>query len=910
MTTTQKNRLLSITTPLGEDFLLINRLTAREEISSLFAFEVELVHAEEQPGYEATAVDEKAILGQGVTIEINQRDRTKRSLSGMVNHFSYGHRDTRFSYYYATIVPHVWLLTQINQSRVFQHKSVPDILREVFEGFEVSYEIQGDFKPRNYCVQYRETDWDFASRLMEEEGIYYFFEHSGGKHRLILGNTPQSHPDCPSKSEISFALKVTEKEDFITSIRKWQNDYRLQSGKVSLRDYHFQVPTNKLEAVQPSLFRVAGNDNLEIYDFPAGYARKYDDIDRGGGERADVQNVFEDKQKRVEIAMQSLDAQYRVISGNSDCCSMTAGFRFKFFNHPRADQNGQYIITKVTHEAEQNPTYVSDDEIEQPYTNSFSCIAYGKGSPPYRPPCKTQRPTIQGSQTAVVVGPAGEEIFTDKFGRVKVQFQWDRESTFNPDSSCWVRVAHDIAGKKWGEMHIPRIGQEVIVDFIEGDPDQPIITGSVYNNLTMPHYELPKYKTLTYLKTRTTPDDGKGFNELRFEDKQGKEQVFVHSQRRMDVRVRQSLYETCGGNRQEVIGMRTDNQPGGNLAISVGGNHDFHVKCDEFVGIDGKLNEGVKGDVVENYQSNLQTLVKLKAEVNAKEITLEALQKITLRVGASFVVLDLSGVTIHGPMVKINSGGTASPTSPAIIDEPLDAETADTGEPGYLERPRSGGGRTGRRRTTLNGQHASIITDQAFALTRARGTADDMDRALVAAELSRLPPHVLQRMQDNGTTVAVCRNSVTEVRTDLRGVQPRGWPPGQTWDSVPGLYDPNTREVIIATRGHGTPEGARVPPTGDGHGSSNLVLHEGMHGVDHTGSPNDLSTSPNFNNARNSDLGTLSPYESQPGSAGNEETWAESAARYYGGDNSDAADHPNLHNYWAGDPLNPNNPRP
>jgi hypothetical protein len=269
-----------------------------------------------------------------------------------------------------------------------------------------------------------------------------------------------------------------------------------------------------------------------------------------------------------------------------------------------------------------------------------------------------------------------------------------------------VRVAHDIAGKKWGEMHIPRIGQEVIVDFIEGDPDQPIITGSVYNNLSMPHYELPKYKTLTYLKTRTTPDDGKGFNELRFEDKQGKEQVFIHSQRRMDVRVRQSLYETCGGNRQEVIGMRSDNKPGGNLAITVGGNYDLHVVDSMFIGIQGKRNEIIKGDVIEKYNSNQQTAVRTKAELNAREITLEALTKITLKVGPSFIVVDLTGVTIQGPIVKINSGGAATGTGPGEGALPLDAETADTGEPGYLDRPRRGGSGGGRVIYDLNGQHA------------------------------------------------------------------------------------------------------------------------------------------------------------------------------------------------------------
>ncbi len=265
--TTQENRLLKITTPLGEDFLLLNRLTATEEISSLFSFEVELLHEEDVPGYEATVVDVKKLLGQEVSIDIYQRDKTTRTLSGIVSHFSQGHRDVRFSYYYMTIVPNVWILTQITQSRIFQHKSVPDILKDVFADFNVSHETQGTYKPRNYCVQYRESDFDFASRLMEEEGIYYFFEHEGGKNKLIIGDTPQSHPNCPVKSDISFALKVTEGEDFISSIRKWQNDHHLQSGKVTFWDFNFQVPSNKLDATQPTLFKVGDNDKMEVVRF-------------------------------------------------------------------------------------------------------------------------------------------------------------------------------------------------------------------------------------------------------------------------------------------------------------------------------------------------------------------------------------------------------------------------------------------------------------------------------------------------------------------------------------------------------------------------------------------------------------------------------------------------------------------
>ncbi|MCY7344958.1 MAG: type VI secretion system tip protein VgrG, partial [Pyrinomonadaceae bacterium] len=536
MATTQQNRLLSISTPLGEDFLLINRLTATEEISSLFEYEVELLHEEEKPGFEATPIDAKKLLGQAVAIEINQRDGTQRLLGGMITRFSQGHRDIRFSYYYATIVPYVWLLTQISQSRMFQHLSVPDILKKVFTGFEVSYELQGSYKPRNYCVQYRETDFDFASRLMEEEGIYYFFQHTDGKNKMIVADTPQSHPDCPAKSDIPFALKVTDEEDFITSIKKWQNDHQLQTGKVSFWDFNFQAPSKKLDATQPTIFKVADNEKLEVYDFPAGYARKYDDIDRGGGERSDVQNVFDDKTKRAEIVMQSLDSQYRIISGNSDCSSLTSCYRFKFFNHPTAEQNGQYVVTSVTHEAEQNPTYTTDDDVERPYNNSFTCIAHGKGAPPFRPVQKVRKPTVQGSQTAIVVGPAGEEIFTDKYGRVKIQLHWDREGQDNSDSSCWVRVAQAWAGNGWGMMFIPRIGMEVIVHFLEGDPDQPIITGCVYNPSTMPPYTLPDEKTKMTIKSNSSKGGG-GFNEFRFEDKKGSEQIFTHGEKDQDIRI-------------------------------------------------------------------------------------------------------------------------------------------------------------------------------------------------------------------------------------------------------------------------------------------------------------------------------------------------------------------------------------
>ncbi len=738
MSATQEGRLLYLTTPLGEDFLLVKRLRANEGLNKLFQFELELLHEESETGDEPTVVDVSQVLGQLMTVTAHQTDGTERFFNGICVEFNQGNRNASFTKYHAALVPQVWLLTQNYQSRIFQNTSVPDILRQVFEGFEVDYEIQGTFEPRNYCVQYRESDFDFAARLMEEEGIFYYFEHTASSHRLIIANTPQSHRECPNRSEIPFRLDVGSEDNWIASILSWRINNQLRTGKVTLWDHNFQLPTSNLNAEQVSRFNLGGNQELEFYDYQGEYGKRFDGIDKSGGEQSSqLQKVFQDRQRVAEIRQQEIDVAYKNIKGTSDCCSLTAGYRFKLNNHPNNENNNFHVLVNVQIEAVQSPAYRSNENISNAYIVNFSCLPHGSGHAPFRPIRRTPKPEMRGSQTATVVGPAGEEIFTDKYGRVKVQFHWDRALKFDADSSCWLRVGTSIAGNKWGTMFIPRIGQEVIVDFIEGDPDQPIITGSVYNPETMPHYELPKYKTLSYIKTRTSPDDGKGFNELRFEDKANKEQVFIRSQKRMDVRARGSLYETCGGNRQEVIGVRSDNQPGGNLAITVGGSYDLHVKADHYIGIDGKLNEAVKGEVVEDYQGSLSTLVKTKAELNALEITLEAKTKISLKVGGNCIMIDPSGITIAGTMVKINSGGFASGTGNPSIDDPLDAETADTGEPGYLDRPRSGGGRRGRNRRTLQSQHyiAPPRPGEDARITAMRGTLANSEQGRHALEV-------------------------------------------------------------------------------------------------------------------------------------------------------------------------------
>jgi type VI secretion system secreted protein VgrG len=681
MAITQANRLMSISTPLGKDFLLVNKLRATEGLSELFRFEVELLHEENEAGTEPTVVDIQKILGEAVTVSVIARDAVSRNFSGIVSNFSQGSRDIRFSYYYATVVPQVWVLTQIVQTRIFQHISVPDILKKVFAGFDVKWEISGNFKQRNYCVQYRESDFDFASRLMEEEGIYYYFSHDAGD-KMIVANTPQSHRDCPNKSNIPFVTELTQDDEFIGSINEWLTDYRLQTGKVTLWDYNFQLPNNKLDAQQPSRFNVGGNQELEVYEFRAGYARKYDGIDKTGGVNpGDLQNIFTEKQPAAEILMQGLDSQYKTGNGIGDCPSMIAGYRFKMINHPYAAQNTQYVLTKISHECEQSPSYVSEYVNPQAYQNQFTCIAHGAGMAPFRPLIKTPKPIMRGSQTAIVVGPAGEEIFTDKYGRVKVQFQWDREGKLDLNSSCWIRVVQNWAANKWGTMFIPRIGMEVIVSFLEGDPDQPTITGCVYNPEAMPPYKLPDEKTKSTIKSNSSLG-GNGFNEFRFEDKKGSEQIFIHAEKNQDIRVKNDCMELIKHDRHLIVENEQFEKVKKDKHLQVVGDHNEKVGGTMSLKVGSDLQEKVGS----NYALDAGSAVHIKAGMTA---VIEAGTSLTLKVGGNFININPGGIFIKGTMVMLNSGGAAGSGAGSSPEAPKDPKEADNAEPGQKINPKT-----------------------------------------------------------------------------------------------------------------------------------------------------------------------------------------------------------------------------
>ena len=568
---TQANRPMAVNTPLGTDALLLTGFTGQEAISQLFNFQLDLLAENSQD----VAFDR--LLGQKAVVRLSLPGNKHRYFSGICSRISQGLRDHTFTHYRMEVVPQFWLLTRRAQSRIFQHISVPDILKRVLAGLDVAYEIQGTFQPRDYCVQYRETDFNFASRLMEEEGIFYFFKHTDDGHKMVLANTPQSHQELPEGSNINFDPVQgggrVEGEVEEERIYEWLKIQELRSGKYTLWDHCFELPHKHLEAERPILdsvpvgevthkLKVGGNDKLEIYDFPGEYAQRFDGIDRGGGEQpAELQKIFQDNKRTTEIRMQQETVPGIVLRGASNCRNFVSGFKFTLKRHFNAD--GKYLLVSVKHSARLNADYRSGDDSSFLYENAFTCIPLAL---PFRPARLTEKPVVQGTQTAVVVGPHGEEIFTDKYGRVKVQFHWDREGKNDADSSCWVRVGQFWAGKRWGASFWPRIGQEVIVDYLEGDPDQPIIVGSVYNADQMPPYlgkgpdgKHPNDNKVSGVKSNTTKG-GQGYNEWRFDDTKGKEQIFIHGERNIDTRIKNDCMENIGHNRHLTVGGEKDGQ--------------------------------------------------------------------------------------------------------------------------------------------------------------------------------------------------------------------------------------------------------------------------------------------------------------------------------------------------------------
>jgi len=559
---TQENRMVRIATPLGGEKLLIAKFQGVEKISDLFHFNLSLLSTNH-------GIDFKSIIGGNVTVAIRLINGEERFINGIISTFSQIGGDVRdeqsgmvFFPYTATMVPWLWLLSQTSDLRIFQEKSVIDIIEQIFseKGFvDYKKKLSGTYLPRTYCVQYRETDFNFISRLMEEEGIAYYFIHENGRHTLVLADAAGSYTPCPHYEKIRCHQASCGKggfldEDVITTLAL-RNEIR--PAKYTLKDYNFKTPNNKL------LVEMDGIENLgpgekEFYDYPGLYTKL------GDGEAL------------ANARIQREEARIATITGTSDVRGLASGYSFTLKEYFREELNEKkYLLTSVKHSVEQE-AYRSGAG-ENSYSNTFSCIPLDT---PFRPSRSTPKPIVEGVQTAIVVGPAGEEIHTDEHGRIKVQFHWDREGKADEDSSCWIRVGQTWSGSGWGAMFIPRIGHEVIVDFLEGDPDRPIVIGSVYHGANRPPYNLPAEKTKSTIKSNSSKGGG-GFNEIRLEDKAGSEEIFIHGQKDWNINILNNKGQTIGvdetmsvgNNRTKSVGNDQSESIGKNKTIMVGSNH-------------------------------------------------------------------------------------------------------------------------------------------------------------------------------------------------------------------------------------------------------------------------------------------------------------------------------------------------
>jgi type VI secretion system secreted protein VgrG len=702
---TQTGRLISLTTPLGDDKLLLTGLTGREAISRLFNFHLTTLS-------EDTAIDFTTIVGQGVTINVIQSDDSPRYFNGIVSQFSCTGKEGDMTRYELQVVPKLWTLTRYADCRIFHNKSVADIIKQVLGDRDITFQdsLTATYKPLEYCVQYRETDFNFISRLMEQFGIFYFFQHEDSDHTLVLADSSSVHQPCPGQSNAGFNLAAGGL-DAGDAVNSWTIGQELRSGKYSLGDYNFTTSSSDLSASESTIYSVAGNDSMEIYDYPGLHLTQSDGT------------------AMAKLRMEEEEAVHQFVHGAGVCRAFTTGYLFDLQDHPLDAMNASYLLTEIQHEASVAGTFRDDsasggetESGKDTYSNHFNCIP---ADVVFRPARLTPKPFVQGPHTAVVVGKSadqdssddqgaggdGEEIWVDKWGRVLVLFFWDRKKA----TSCWVRVSQDWAGKGWGMINIPRVGQEVIVSFLEGDPDRPIITGRVYNDVQTVPYALPDFGTRSTFRTSSSTGGGvEHYNELRFEDKTGKEQVFLRAEFDQDNYVKNDSREWIGNNRSLVVTKDQMDSIGGDYheeitgknISKIGGDRNEQVAGNEIIKISGDANRNVGGNLNEkigstlslqvgqnlyeksgmNYAHQAGQAIHLKAGMT---VVIEAGLKLTLKAGSNFIDIGPAGIAISGtPMVMINSGGSAgsgcgsSPVSPTDPVDPKDPDLADDGKSG------------------------------------------------------------------------------------------------------------------------------------------------------------------------------------------------------------------------------------
>jgi type VI secretion system secreted protein VgrG len=652
----QEGRLLQIDTTLGEDKLLLEKFSGAETLSKPFEFRVTMLSTE-------LDVDIKSLLRTSVTVALILSDGEKRYFNGVFHSvmqaqedsdaqggpaMGMSHPEHELATYEAIIVPKVWFLSLDANCKIFQAMSVPDIVSSVLKEAGVTdfeFNTLGTYPVREYCVQYRESSLAFISRLLEEEGIFYYFTHEETKHTLNFVDKNTAGGTVPGQDTVKYAYDQDgwvgggDEEDKEEGVARLERIETVFTGKASLTDYDFTKP-------KTSLLGTTGSENEEAFDYPG----EYTEIDDGT--------------RYSRIRLEERESVQFVVNGVSVCRSFQPGYYFTLEDHYREDTNQDYFLISVNHEAV-DATYRSNKGVAESYGNTFTAIP---NEVAYRPPRDTPRPTVKGLQPALVVGKEGEEIWVDQYGRVKVQFYWDRVGTKNENSSCWVRVAQIWAGKNWGWMTIPRIGQEVLVDFLEGDPDRPIIVGRVYNaDQTVP-WDLPANQTQSGILTRSSKGGSADTaNYLQFEDKMGSEQINVWAQKDMNTTVENNDTQTVNVDRTITVkGKHTETITGDTTITIQTGKHDTTVQtANQSI----TVSQGNQSTTISmGNQSTTISMGNQTTSVTMGSISTDAMQAITLTVGPSSISITPEGVTIAAPMVTITGDAMVTISADALLD--------------------------------------------------------------------------------------------------------------------------------------------------------------------------------------------------------------------------------------------------
>src|SRR5882757_7765403 len=626
-------RRITLHSVLGPDQLLIKDATVREELGRLSMMDLDLLSPDEN-----LALDD--LLGRGFSLELVLDGDKSRFFHGIVAECSQTGRLGRYARYSARVVPWLWLLTRTSDCRIFQQKSVPDIIKAVFREHGTSDfkdSLSGSYSPRDYCVQYMETDFDFVSRLMEEEGIYYFFKHEQDKDTLVLCDSAGAHHATPGCEKVAYyppSDNVVREEDIINH---WLLSHSMQSGKLTHTDFDFIKPRTSLLA-QAATAGTYPKSDAEVFAYPGGYL------------------VVGDGTNYAKRRLEALQQQHERVVGSGNVRALAVGGLFTLENYPREDQNREYLVVATVHHFGGTDYESGVSHGMADVTVSFDAVP---SKQPYRSPLTTRRARVAGPQTAIVVGPGGEEIYTDKYGRVKVQFHWDRVGKRDENSSCWVRVSQAWAGKNWGSIHIPRIGQEVIVSFLEGDPDRPIITGRVYNAAEMPPYDLPANQTQSGIKSRSSKGGSPAnFNELRFEDKMGSELLTIHAEKDQEISVEHDEAHSVGHDRTKSIVHDETTKVGHDRTETVGNNETITIGVNrtEKVGANETITIGANRTIsVGKNESATVALMRTHTVGINEAITVGAAQEIAVGAAQTITVGAMQAITV-GAVQSTNVG--------------------------------------------------------------------------------------------------------------------------------------------------------------------------------------------------------------------------------------------------------------